>query len=262
VRNQSPVAVISSILADEFWGSESPIGSTMERVWGVPPVEDQTPGNHMRKPPGTRVIGVVSDSMTQIDDHGLPTIYLPLDVEHMVVHMVVAAAGDPQPLVSGIRREVMALDPDQDPMVGLPRERLANALGASRSFALATGAIGMSALALAVIGLFGVTAFLVGQRRREIGIRLALGADGREVVGMLVRDSLRPVAIGLAAGVVLAFIAGQLAAGARLLRAGSGHDPMAIGAATLALLMAAGLAAFVPARRAARIDPAATLKLD
>jgi ABC-type antimicrobial peptide transport system permease subunit len=198
--------------------------------------------------------------MTQIDDHGVPTIYLPLDVANIVVHIVVATPGDPKSLSAQIRREVLAIDPDQTPRIALPGDRLREDLQAARSLADATSAIGASALALAVIGLFGVTAFIVGQRRREISIRMALGATGRNVVLMLVRDSLRPVAIGLCFGLVIAFIGGQLMK--NMLLGISGHDPLAIVSAVAILAGTAMLAALVPARRAARIDPAGMLKQD
>jgi ABC-type antimicrobial peptide transport system permease subunit len=89
---------------------------------------------------------------------------------------------------------VLALDPDQSPEMALPSERLRTNFQVTRSVASATSVIGVSALVLAVIGLFGVTAFVVGQRRREISIRMALGATTRDVVRMLALDSLRAVA--------------------------------------------------------------------
>jgi predicted permease len=256
---QLPVAVISANLARQFWGDASPIGSTLDRVWGGPDDSDRRRGL-LRRPAGARIVGVVTDTMTQIDDHGVPTIYLPLDVANIVVHIVVATPGDPKSLSAQIRREVLAIDPDQTPRIALPGDRLREDLQAARSLADATSAIGASALALAVIGLFGVTAFIVGQRRREISIRMALGATGRNVVLMLVRDSLRPVAIGLCFGLVIAFIGGQLMK--NMLLGISGHDPLAIVSAVAILAGTAMLAALVPARRAARIDPAGMLKQD
>jgi ABC-type antimicrobial peptide transport system permease subunit len=198
--------------------------------------------------------------MTQIDDSDLPTIYLPLDIDNIVAHLVVSTDGDPKAVSAAISREVLALDPDQSPEVALPIERLRTNLQATRSMASATSAIGASALALAVIGLFGVTAFVVGQRRREISIRMALGATRGNVVRMLIRDSLRPVSIGLGFGLVVAFIVGQLMK--NMLLGVSGHDPVAILSAVALLAATAGLAAFVPSRRAAQIDPAGMLKQD
>jgi predicted permease len=260
VDRQFPVAVISAHLARQFWGDASPIGSTLERVWGTQLRPDERSVGLTRKPAGATIIGVVSDSMTQIDDVGVPTIYLPLDVAGIVGHIVVATRRDPKVVSGEIRREILALDPDQPPSILLPRDRLHDALQASRALASATSAIGGSALVLAVIGLFGVTAFVVGQRRHEISIRMALGASGQEVVRMLVRDSLRPVAVGLCGGLVIAFTAGQLMT--KLLLGISGHDPAAFLSAVTVLVGTAALAAFVPARRAAGIDPAGMLRHD
>ncbi len=117
---------------------------------------------------------------------------------------------------------------------------------------------GGTALGLAAIGLFGVTAFVVGQRRREIGVRLALGAERRDVVRMLVRDSLRPVVIGLACGLLVALWAGRLLQGA--LYGLSGRDPIAMFASVAVLLASAMAAAYLPSRRAARVDPAIVLR--
>jgi predicted permease len=257
VREQLPVAVISARLARQFWGDASPLGSTLDRVWGPP---DTSVGSLQRKPADVRVIGVVSDSMTQIDDYDLPTIYLPLDIANVVSHIVVSTHADPRTVAPTVRREVLAIDPDLTPAVGVPSERLRESRQASQAMAGAASVIGASAQALAVIGLFGVTAFVVGQRRKEISIRLALGATGRDVVRLLVRDSLRPVAIGLVCGLVLAFIAGRLIQ--RALLGISGHDPLAVVTAVTVLVATAGLAAFIPARHAARIDPAGMLKQD
>jgi ABC-type antimicrobial peptide transport system permease subunit len=258
VRDQLPVAVISDRLATGFWGNASPIGSTLDRVWGPADKPGDLVGNLGRKPVGVRVIGVVSDSMTRIDDYDLPTIYLPLDIANIVTHIVVSTHVDPRTVAPAVRREVLALDPDQTPLVGLPRDRLRERLQASRAMAGATTVIGASALGLAVIGLFGVTAFVVGQRQKEIGVRMALGATGRDVVGMLIRDSLRPVGIGVACGLVLAFITGQLIKS--VLLGISGHDPVAILSAVTILIATTAVAAFVPAHRAAGVDPAGTLK--
>jgi ABC-type antimicrobial peptide transport system permease subunit len=118
--------------------------------------------------------------------------------------------------------------------------------------------VGAIALALTAIGLFGVTAFVIGQRRHEVSVRLALGATQPAILRMLVRESLRPVFIGLGTGLMLALL------GTHILQAvlsGIGaRDPIAIAAAVLVLLGCALAAVAVPARRAARVSPSETLK--
>lgn len=120
------------------------------------------------------------------------------------------------------------------------------------------GALAGLALALAVVGLYGVTAFVVGQRGQEISVRVALGASGRDVMRLLLGDSLRPVLFGLAGGVLVALLGGRLLAGT-LYGIGSA-DPLSFGAAVLVLLTAATAAVIFPTRRAARIDPASVLR--
>jgi ABC-type antimicrobial peptide transport system permease subunit len=128
-----------------------------------------------------------------------------------------------------------------------------------RTLAALAGLAGGIVLTLALIGLFGVTAFVVRHRTHEISVRRALGASQRDVVAMIVRESLRPVSIGLAIGVVLALLGGHTVQG--VLYGVSARDPLAIDAAVVLSLAAAAAAAFVPARRAARVNPAELLKL-
>ena len=109
-----------------------------------------------------------------------------------------------------------------------------------------------------MIGLLGVTTFVVGQRRHEVSVRLALRASRSDVVGLLLRDSLRPVVFGLSAGLVLALLIGHVIRGAHY--GISGHDPLAIVAAVAVLLGSAIIAVLVPARRGASVDPPQVLR--
>ena len=114
------------------------------------------------------------------------------------------------------------------------------------------------ALALAVVGIYGVTAFVVGQRTHEIGVRIALGAGTREVMRLLLADSLRPVAIGLVLGLGAALLGSRVFSG--VLYGVSSADPIAFVGASLVLLTAATVAVIVPTRRAASADAATTLR--
>jgi ABC-type antimicrobial peptide transport system permease subunit len=118
--------------------------------------------------------------------------------------------------------------------------------------------VGGTAWSLALIGLFGATAFAVAQRRHEASVRMALGARPSQVVRLIMRDSLRPVAVGLALGLALALTGG------RLLQSSfygiSSHDPIALTAAVVLLVTTVAIAAFLPARHAARADPGGALK--
>jgi ABC-type antimicrobial peptide transport system permease subunit len=144
-------------------------------------------------------------------------------------------------------------------MVIFAREDLRRQLEGPRVLAVLSLSVGALAMGLAVIGLFGVTAFIVEQRTHELSVRRALGASQTDLITMLLRDNLRPVIAGLACGLFIAL------AGARvvqsLLSGVSARDPLAIVAAVLVLMTAASAAVLLPARRAARLNPAQVLKL-
>ena len=114
------------------------------------------------------------------------------------------------------------------------------------------------ALLLAALGIYGVTAFVVSRRTQEVSVRMALGASSADVLRLLVGDGLRPVLIGLGVGLAVAIGAGRVFAS--LFAGISPHDPIAIGVAATTLLAAALLAVVIPARRAAKVDPASILR--
>jgi predicted permease len=256
VRSGAPVAVVSASLARAFWGTDSPLGKSMERVWGTVAAADERKGM-MRKVRGTRVIGVVSDVTTHIDHRNAPTIYLPLS-EHVVPRLVVSTSGDPAALAGSLKDAIQTFDPRLRPMVSLPRQELARQLEAPRSLALLAIAVGAIALGLAAIGLFGVTAFVVEQRMHEMSVRRALGATTGQLVELLLRENLRPVGIGLACGLVVSLAAGRVVES--VLYGTSSRDALAFIAASLILLAAAAAAVIVPARKAGRVDSALLLK--
>jgi ABC-type antimicrobial peptide transport system permease subunit len=138
------------------------------------------------------------------------------------------------------------------------RQRFDTDLARARMFASLAGLAGGLALLLSVLGLAGVTAFVVGQRTHEIGVRMAIGATARDVVRGVLRDGLRPVVAGLAIGLVIALLSSHLIAG--VLYGVSARDPIAVASAVVVLLATATVAVIVPARRAARVDPAVVLR--
>jgi predicted permease len=258
MKAQAPVAVISARLARQFWGQDEPIGSTLERVWGSDDAAGPSLQGIMRKPRGTRVIGVVADVITILRQHDAPTIYLPLS-EASAPRLVVRSHGDPHALVHPVRDALEAIDPSVRPSVTFPLDGLERELKGPRILASLAVIVGATALGLAVIGLFGVTAFVVAQRTHEVSVRRALGASGAQIMNLLLRDSLTPVAIGLGCGLLLSLLGGRVVQS--VLYGVNSRDPIAILAAVLILLSAAGAAVFLPARRAARVNPAHLLKL-
>jgi putative ABC transport system permease protein len=134
-------------------------------------------------------------------------------------------------------------------------------LVAQRRFSMTlVGAFAALALTLALIGAYGVTSYLVSQRTREIGIRMALGADPRRVSRLVVRDGMRVAGVGVTLGVVAALFATRFASG--LLYGVSPRDPLTLTTVVVTLLVVSALANYLPARRAARVDPLMALRQD
>lgn len=172
----------------------------------------------------------------------------------------VRTAGDPAALVDSLKRLVHQIDPELSVMDA----EAASALGGGRTLVLkvaagAAGSLGWLALVLAMAGLYGVLSELVLRRTREMGIRMALGAEARHVLGMVLLDGTRPVlagiGIGLLCGVVL-----RLAFRPLFIRLLPAFDPFIVALVPIAFIAAALLAAYVPARRASRVDPNVALR--
>ncbi|HXN45067.1 MAG TPA: FtsX-like permease family protein, partial [Bryobacteraceae bacterium] len=175
--------------------------------------------------------------------------------------LAVRTAGNPAPLIAAIRSELRALDPNV-PLLGA--QNLEDDVSANfrreRMIAYLCGCFGALALVLASVGLYGVTAYAVAQRTKEVGIRMALGARGRDVVGLIVRESLVPVLAGVVIGVCGALAATRLVAS--LLFGVAPRDPFSFVVATLAILAVALAASAVPARRASRVEPLIALRYE
>jgi predicted permease len=162
-------------------------------------------------------------------------------------------------LEESIRRALAAVDPDLTVIrVVTLASQVSENFSLDRLMARLTSFYGLLALALASLGLYGVTAHAVARRAREIGVRMALGADAARIVRTMIAGPLAQTALGLAIGVPLALAAGR-ALGSQLYDVGA-YDPVILGAAAAVLVASAGLAAALPARRAATVDPARVLR--
>jgi putative ABC transport system permease protein len=218
-------------------------------------------------PSWKEVVGVVANvSRSSPGGESPPQFYLPYDQVpseawdwiSRTMGLVVRGPGAPDTLAPVIREAVRSVDPAvpvYDVMTMAERRRAR--MSQERFGATLLSALGLVGLALASVGIYGVVAFFVSQRTREIAVRLALGAGPADVVGLVLRQALRPVVFGLAAG-----IAGALGAGRALqavLFGVSPIDALTLGVVSLALLSFAVVACLVPARRASHVDPARTL---
>jgi putative ABC transport system permease protein len=246
-----PVAIINARLAELLWRDRDPIGARI----GTGLDGDGAP---------LLVVGVVSDAPQEgIGGEVLPEMYRPLaqparfGVDAM--SLVMRTSGDPAALSSAARAVVRAVHPLAPIAAVRPMRAIVEAGLASDTTAMrALGAFGGLALALAAVGLYGVMARLVGDRTRDLGIRMALGANPHAVGWLVLRRTLALCAVALAIGGGLSLLLSRRLGA--LLHGASPVDPVVLGAAAGVLVLAALAASYLPARRAARIDPLLVLK--
>jgi putative ABC transport system permease protein len=243
-------AVVNEELVRRFFGGQDPIGRRIT-------VNGGDDGNWLT------IVGVVGNvAQEQVTAAPYPQIYAPLaQVPQRSVAVAVRTAGDPAALAQPLRQALAAAAP------GVPsrdmrtlEERVADTIAMPRVSAAVIGLFAALALALAAIGLYGVLAYSVVQRTREIGIRIALGARHGEVLRLVVRQGMRPALAGIAVGLVVAVAATRLMSS--LLYGVTATDPATFVAVPLFLAGVSLLAAWLPARRAARVDPMTALRED
>ena len=247
-RTDAPlVAVLNSTLAARLFADEPAVGKRLRFVGEGELIE---------------VVGVAGDVKfaSPAEDPPVPIVYLPLDQRFSTAGAIlVRTAGDPKPLLPRLRRELQQLDPEV-PLVGLTgvAEHLRSIPSGLRMAIVFLGTFAVLALLLSALGIFGVMEYSVSRRGRELVVRFALGAQRRDVVAMILRQTMTVVAVGLVVGLVCAALfAGWIE---RFLVASSPFD-MPTFAAAVALFAAVGVAAsLLPARRAAATDPAGLLR--
>jgi predicted permease len=242
------VAIVNDAFARTYWPGASVIGKRF-RLRGI-------------DGPEFEIVGVVgSYKVRTVGEPPTPYIHYPMSRRAFTGQVVIArTSGDANALVAAIRRAFLELEPNTVFFDAHPMARQVDAtLLPARLAAQTIGVVGLVATLLAAIGLYGVIAYAVSRRTREIGIRMALGAQPSGVLGMVMWQGLGVAAAGLAIGSVLAFIAAR-ALSAGLYGVGAG-DPVAWFSALAVLAGAATLANYIPARRAARVDPSVALRL-
>ena len=174
---------------------------------------------------------------------------------------LVRAAGDPADVTPPVRRELARIDPTLAPYDILTMTaRRDYTTWPQRVFGNSFAAFGVIAMVLALCGIYGVIAYSVTRRTREIGVRIALGARPFQVLGRVVGGALRQAGIGVALGLVAAVLFARALEG--ILYGVSINDPLPYAAVVALMLVAAALAAYLPARRAARVDPTLALRAD
>jgi putative ABC transport system permease protein len=249
-REGSPrVAIINESLARRFFPNEDPIGKRIDMNW--------------KSSGWQEIVGVVSDVKHDgLDLPSLPAIYVPfLQASDSGMTLVVRSAGDPLGLVQAVRDEVRQVDRNQPlARVRTMEDVIAESVAPRRfSMSLLSG-FAMLALFLAAIGIYGVIAYSVTQRTHEIGIRMALGAGHGDVLRLVVGQGLKPVGMGVALGLIAAWPLTRLLSG--LLFQVSATDPWTFAGIPLLLAGVALCACYLPARRAARVDPLTALRFE
>ncbi|HKV25336.1 MAG TPA: ABC transporter permease [Candidatus Acidoferrum sp.] len=248
--NTPLVAIVNQSAARDYWHGLSPVGARIKRDSGS------------QSEPWINVVGVVADVRSSgLDEPARPTIYFPYDQHDYFApsYLVLRSSGDPMALANTLRQQVWAVDKDQ-PITGvLPLEQMLEDYLAPRKLqsSLLAG-FAAFALLLAMLGIYALLAFSVASRTREIGLRVALGAQPRDIVRSLLAQGLTLAAIGVAVGSLGALALGQ--AFRNLLFGVSAADPLTLAATILVLLFVSSLACFLPALRASRVHPAVALR--
>jgi len=244
--NSAPVAVISEAMARHFWPGENALA---KRFRFANETQDR------------EVVGIVRNSVVgQLGEQPQPVVYLPLDQQSIgAVTLHVRTGADPTAVLPAVRSAVQSLDKDLALTNAITiQDAIARGLWAPRAGAALFGLFGLLGLILASLGTYGVMAYLVAQRTNEIGIRMALGASPANVLGLVIRQSMRLVGAGIVLGLIGALALTRLMSS--LLFAVSPYDPATFAAVSLVLAAVAFLASWAPASRASRIDPLEALR--
>ena len=242
----APVAVISESLGRLLWKGRDPLGQCFRLGADTAPCRE--------------VVGIAHDiAFGDLQGDDRLQIYLPATQEPTTGGVIIRTAGDPRALAEPIRREMQAMLP----ALGFARVRpLASVLDAVirqwRLGATMFTIFGALALVLAAVGLYGAIAYDVAQRVREMGVRVALGAQSGDIRRLVLWQGIRVTGVGIALGIVVAFIAVRYVE--TLLFATPARDPIAFTVAAVTILLVAVLATLIPARRATRVDPVIALR--
>lgn len=246
-----PVAVINERLAELYFPGENPIGQRIRVGYAHAPDAERV----------REIIGIVGNARVfGLASEPTPVYYVNYrQTPEPAMNVVAVAAGDSGAAIATLRRELAALDRNV-PLysVSTLQQHVRNSTGTRRFRAILLGSFAAVGLMLATIGIYGVMAYSVAQRRRELGIRMALGADRGSLMGMVLRRGLLLAGLGIGLGAVGALGAGSLLN--NFLFGVASTDPTTFGAVAVFLLGVALMACYLPARRATRVDPTVAMR--
>jgi predicted permease len=249
------VAIISESVAQRFLPNVNPIGQ---------PIPDEL-AEFADLGRDVQIVGVVRDTRRLWSPKGDPAIYIPYtqapSQELGQMKFFVRTAGKPMNIVSAVRQQIQSIEKDL-PLVGVTTqdEEVMGQASEERSMAMLLGFFGALALVLSSIGLYGTMSYAVSRRTRELGIRLALGAQRKDLLWMVLREALQQVVIGVAIGVPVALAGARMIAS--MLFGVKTTDPATISVAVLVMGAIALAAGYLPARRATKVDPMIALRYE
>jgi predicted lysophospholipase L1 biosynthesis ABC-type transport system permease subunit len=243
----APVAIVTEAAARRFWPDASPIGARIR----VNP-----------RLPWMTIVGVAGDVLTRgLDDSAQPILYQPLEQASNLALAFLLRTRTAAGLEEALSREVRAVDPNL-PLYAVRSmdELLARDVAQRRFLMRVLIAFGAAAVGLALLGIYGVISYSVAQRRREIGIRVAVGARRGQVIALILRQGLRYAIAGMVAGTVGGIFVARLIS-SQLYGVGP-FDPATIASVMALMTVVAFLAVLIPARRASQVDPITALRLE
>ena len=244
------VVIIDEALARRFFASENPIG---KQIYDLGTMDDQKPST---------IVGVAGHVLHHAPGHDQAPFqaYYPYSQRRIGYEvLVVRSLRSPQDLAAAIREQVASVDPDVPvPKITTLGDLIAQKFAQARMGVLLITVFSGAALFLAAVGLYGVLSYSVSQRTRDIGIRMAIGANSWAILSLIVKDGFRILAIGLIVGTVTGLVLARFIES--ILYGVSGSDPISVCAAVIVLGLAALVACLLPALRAARINPITALR--
>lgn len=244
-EESAPVAIVNERVAHDFWPRGDALGKRIQL-----PDEKQL----------RQIVGIArTASYTNWGEPAQLAVYVPLDQHYVdAMTLYVRAKGDPKGVLLAAQREIHAISPQMFLDVRTGRQIVDGGLFQGRIGVMLLGVFGLLALALASVGLYGILAYSVNQRQREIGLRMALGAARANVLGLVLKEGMLLVATGVLVGFVGGLLVGR--AIDRLLYGVKPSDPLSVLGAAAVLFVVALAACYLPARRASRIDPLVALR--
>jgi predicted permease len=246
IKGTQETVIVNEALAERFWPNEYPIGKRLQRG---------------KSGPWRTIVGVISDTKEYSAEKEPPiAVYYPAEqVIARNMYLVIRTTSDPVPMTAAIVKEIQAVDPEMPVYdVGSMDQRLYGSLARQRFSMFLLGVFALIALILAAIGVYGVMAYSVSQRTHEIGVRIALGARPDAILRLVIRQALILAALGIAIGLTGAFALTRVMSS--LLFGVSATDLLTFVITPLLLGSIALMASYIPARRAAKVDPIAALQ--